>query len=207
MDDSFLVMLGLLATIALLLGPIGFFLTLRARSRLKRVEARIALLLAHERQLEAVLMDSPAAPDLADKALAAPAADEAIATRLITPAVPDETAIREETLEIASEAALNTPDPDSPATPPKRKVGIEEKLGAHWAVLVGGVALAFGALLLVKYSIDQGFFGPGLRVVCGLVLGAALVAAGEYLRREEPPGEGSAQPAPIPPVLTGAGTV
>ncbi len=66
-----------------------------------------------------------------------------------------------------------------------QKIGIEERLGAHWAVIVGGVALAFGALLLVKYSIEQGFFGPGLRVAGGLVLGFGLIAAGEYLRRRE----------------------
>ena len=75
-----------------------------------------------------------------------------------------------------------------------RKIGLEERLGAHWAVIVGGIALAFGALLLVKYSIEQGFFGPGLRVVGGLLLGFGLVAAGEYLRRKEKPARISRKP-------------
>src|SRR5579863_1898847 len=44
MDDSSLVLLGLLCVIGVLLGPIGFFLTLGARARLKRVEAQLAAL-------------------------------------------------------------------------------------------------------------------------------------------------------------------
>ena len=206
MDDSFLVMLGLLALIGLVLGPIGFFLTLGARSRLKRAEAQLALLLAQRRPAESALSDSPAARGLADEALgAAPrATDEAAAPASIT--VTEEEAPKKD-----SEPVAEMPAPEAviapEATPAKRKVGIEEKLGAHWAVIVGGVALAFGALLLVKYSIDQGLFGPGLRVAGGLLIGVALVAAGEVLRRKEPPSEESAQPAPIPSVLTGAGTV
>ena len=44
MDDF--VLLGLIAVVFFLLGPIGFFLTLGARSRLKNVEAQLAALLA-----------------------------------------------------------------------------------------------------------------------------------------------------------------
>jgi uncharacterized membrane protein len=111
---------------------------------------------------------------------------------------------------MAATPAFAPPDaalPLPPAAAPSRRIGLEERLGAHWAVIVGGVALAFGALLLVKYSIEQGFFGPGLRVAGGLLLGVGLVAAGEWLRRRERPGEESRQAAPIPAVLTGAGTV
>jgi uncharacterized membrane protein len=210
MDDNGLVLLGLLAAIGLLLGPIGFFMALGARSRLKRVEAQLTLLLGQESQLQAALSESSPSSESADEAPEAPAAkiaDAAIAPSL----VPLSAATREEIAAqpVASADEALKPAPEAPADnpAPKRKVGIEEKLGAHWAVIVGGVALAFGALLLVKYSIDQGFFGPGLRVASGLLLGAVLVAAGEVLRRKEAPGGESAQPAPIPSVLTGAGTV
>src|ERR1700684_1710793 len=43
MDDF--ILLGLIGIVFLLLGPIGFFLTLGARSRLKNVEAQLAALL------------------------------------------------------------------------------------------------------------------------------------------------------------------
>ncbi|MCC2096706.1 MAG: DUF2339 domain-containing protein, partial [Hyphomicrobiales bacterium] len=89
---------------------------------------------------------------------------------------------------------------------------------------VGGVALAFGAILLVRYAIDQGFFGPGARVTLGLLLAVVLVGAGERLRRQEKreadvagpsgPDQAPAQtaardfsPPSIPAMLTAAGTV
>src|SRR3984957_8251198 len=73
-------------------------------------------------------------------------------------------------------------------------------------LLSGG---ALGALLLVRYSIERGFFGPGARIVLGLILAAALVAAGEYLRRREgaPPSVRGVPVAYVPGVLTAAGTV
>ena len=214
MDDF--VVLGLIALVAFLLGPIAFFLTLGARSRLRTVEAQLAALAARM---------PPATPSearvLGDSAAAAPttpiwpsppsAAETAPRTRP-APAAVDVQAATPPTPPIAAAASAPPESAPTAAAPfiPKvaaRRIGIEERLGAHWAVIVGGVALAFGALLLVKYSIEQGFFGPGLRVAGGLLLGAALAAAGEYMRRKEKPGEESTQAAPIPAVLTGAGTV
>ena len=87
-------------------------------------------------------------------------------------------------------------------------------LGAHWAVYVGGVALALGGLLLVRYSIEQGWFGPGARVALGLLFAFILVVAGEVLRRREKTAGVTALAAgePVnstltPAVLTAAGTV
>jgi uncharacterized membrane protein len=228
MDDF--VLLGLLAIAFLLLGPVSFFLTLGARSRLRRVEAQLATLMATPTPIISTPPVSQAAYRIVDAAPAVPQpadhestveAMEQIRLALIqtepapapsaadvpdspsaTPAVPPASEAPTPILEAASAAA-----PPSPPPPAVRKIGIEERLGAHWAVIVGGVALAFGALLLVKYSIEQGLFGPGLRVAGGILVALVLVAAGEYLRRKERPGEESAQAAPIPSVLTGAGTV
>lgn len=79
---------------------------------------------------------------------------------------------------------------------------IEERLGAKWSVLVGGAALAIGALLLVRYSIEAGLLGPAARVALGLLLGAGLIAAGEATRRRETPDVGRVS---IPATLTAAG--
>lgn len=62
---------------------------------------------------------------------------------------------------------------------------LEERLGTRWAVWVGGLALGLGGLLLVRYSIEQGFFGPGARIVMGALFAAALIAAGEWFRRTD----------------------
>jgi uncharacterized membrane protein len=74
-------------------------------------------------------------------------------------------------------------------------------------VWVGGVALALGGIFLVRYTIEQGLIGPGVRVVLGALLALSLVAAGEWARRTENlsglPGLPSAH---IPSILTAAGT-
>ena len=118
------------------------------------------------------------------------------------------------------------PGSKEPAAVAARKgPGLEERLGTRWTVWVGGVALAFGAVLLVHYAIDQGFFGPGMRVILGLLLAAILIGAGERLRQQEqrdaaataaPDGTqpaasrmafGDFAPPSIPAMLTAAGTV
>ena len=214
MDDGSLIVLGLICVALVLLGPIGFFLTLGARSRLWRVEAELAALQA-QLQSGRVPERESAAPRVAD--VAAPAAPstqpnlsdfgESPREREEARTVPPDPISPAAPTDVFADAAAPEPAEPAPTAPEKaRKVSIEERLGAHWAVIVGGIALAFGALLLVKYSIEQGFFGPGLRVICGLLLGAALVAGGEYLRRRDRP-EGAERGAPIPSVLTGAGTI
>ena len=59
----------------------------------------------------------------------------------------------------------------------------------------------------MRYTIQQGLIGPGVRIALGALLAAALVAAGEWARRQETlsglPGLPSAH---IPSVLTAAGT-
>ena len=84
----------------------------------------------------------------------------------------------------------------------------EERLGTRWAVWVGGLALALGGILMVRYSIEQGIFGPGARVILGFLFAAALIGAGEWLRRGE---RGITVPgleaAHIPSILTAAGTI
>ena len=86
-------------------------------------------------------------------------------------------------------------------------MGFEERFGTRWTVWVGGVALAFGGFFLVRYSIEQGWFGPGMRIVLGALLALALIAAGEWARRKENlSGIGGVPAAHIPSILTAAGT-
>ena len=97
-----------------------------------------------------------------------------------------------------------------PASAPPPRASLEERLGARWTVWVGGVATALGALLLVRYAAEQGYFGPGARVLLGLALAAVLLGLGERLRRADgaiPALGGAAARANAPAALTGAGVV
>jgi hypothetical protein len=105
-------------------------------------------------------------------------------------------------------AAAEASEP--PASSPPPRASLEERLGAHWTVWVGGIATGLGALLLVRYAAEQGYFGPGARVLLGLALAAVLLGLGEWLRRAEGalPALGSAAArANAPAALTGAGVV
>ena len=87
-------------------------------------------------------------------------------------------------------------------------MSLEERLGTQWAVWVGGIALALGGVFLVRYSIEAGLLGPGVRVILGALLAIALIATGEWARRSERLSGISGIPsAHIPSILTAAGTV
>ncbi|NEI69886.1 DUF2339 domain-containing protein [Rhizobium lusitanum] len=93
-------------------------------------------------------------------------------------------------------------------TPSQAKESLESTIGARWAVWVGGIALAFGGIFMVKYSIESGLLSPGVRLILAALFGLALIAAGEVIRRRAAPVLGNAfQNAMIPGVLTAAGVV
>lgn len=95
-------------------------------------------------------------------------------------------------------------------TRPKRRSAaeLEKLIGARWSVILGGIAVALGAVFLVRYTIEAGLLGPRGRIAMGFVLSAALFAGGEWLRRHDrrlklPVFE----KADVPGILTGAGAV
>jgi uncharacterized membrane protein len=226
--DGLLVLLGLAAFAALILGPIGFFAAMGHGGRLRIVERALddvrQRLIEAERQLAAGagataaqaerVAESDAAAngavprpgDLAAPQVALTAADLPPPIPVAPPPMPAEAG--EASPPPESIAATEASEP--PAAPPPPRASLEERLGARWTVWVGGVATGLGALLLVRYSIQQGYFGPGARVLLGLALAAVLLSLGERLRRAEGalPALGSAAArANAPAVLTGAGVV
>jgi uncharacterized membrane protein len=100
--------------------------------------------------------------------------------------------------------------PDSSDTPPplpQTGPGFEERLGTRWVVWVGGLTLALGGFFMVRYSIEQGLLGPGVRTMLGGLFALALLAAGEWTRRKESLSAIAPLPiANIPAILTAAGT-
>lgn len=90
----------------------------------------------------------------------------------------------------------------------KIKNNLEETIGSLWAVWVGGIALAFGVIFLVKYSIDQGLLSPAIRIALGLAFSAVLVALGEWTRQKKTSFSfANFEQANIPAILTAVGTM
>ncbi len=93
--------------------------------------------------------------------------------------------------------------PPLPSAPP----GLEERVGTRWVVWLGGLTLALGGFFMVRYSIDAGLLGPGVRTLLGGAFALALLGAGEWTRRKESTSAIQALPiANIPAILTAAGT-
>jgi uncharacterized membrane protein len=94
-----------------------------------------------------------------------------------------------------------------PPPMPQPGPGIEERIGTRWVVWVGGLTLALGGFFMVRYSIEAGLLGPGVRVLLGGAFALALLAAGEWTRRKESISTIATLPiANIPAILTAAGT-
>jgi uncharacterized membrane protein len=196
-----------------------------ARASLDQIAAHLAGAESLSGQPEpspaAVAQVAPA-PSVAEAGVSPATVSEAVPEALAPSAAPADARVTEELAPESPSTPLEAPattEPPAPAdgpppealpakTPAAPKQSWEEALGARWTVWVGGVAIALGALLLVRYSIEQGFFGPGARIALGLIIAVALVAAGEYLRRRESaPVVRGVPVAYVPGVLTAAGTV
>jgi uncharacterized membrane protein len=90
---------------------------------------------------------------------------------------------------------------------PQPEPGFEERIGTRWVVWVGGLTLALGGFFMVRYTIDAGLLGPGVRTLLGGAFALALLGAGEWTRRKESISAIEALPiANIPAILTAAGT-
>ncbi len=97
--------------------------------------------------------------------------------------------------------------PAMPPPLPPAEPGFEERIGTRWVVWIGGLTLALGGFFMVRYSIEAGLLGPGVRTLLGGAFALALLAAGEWTRPRESISTFEALPiANIPAILTAAGT-
>ncbi|PIE15040.1 MAG: hypothetical protein CSA68_08780 [Rhodobacterales bacterium] len=105
-------------------------------------------------------------------------------------------------------------EPDhTPETPPAAFVFTTEKASAlsawlkqNWFYAIAAVSLALAGVFFVQYGIENGYLTPIWRVMGALALGAALIVAGEWIRRRSGD-EADSHTAYLPSVFSGAGLV
>ena len=191
--------------LALVAAVVAIIMAWGARNRLRDVEGHIARL---DGQLARIGGAAESGPD----PIAAPLPPSAGAPGEAPPEFPEapaqtaQPAPPEAATQLPPEAA--PPPPPPPAGQPEEpERSFEERFGTQWVVWVGGLALALGGIFLVRYSIEQGLIGPGVRTLLGALLAAALIAGGEWTRRHEiRTGFADIPTAHIPSILTAAGT-
>ena len=183
----------------------GLVIAIGARDRVRALEQRFA---DFQKSRPAAAAAAPQS-QRATRRRRHPAARAGARTGAPRPAAPPPAAIPADPVPTPRPAAAASvpPSPPPSTTPAEPAMGFEERFGTRWTVWVGGVALAFGGFFLVRYSIEQGWFGPAMRVFLGGLLALALIAAGEWARRKETlTGIGGVPAAHIPSILTAAGT-
>ena len=60
----------------------------------------------------------------------------------------------------------------------------EQRFGGQAFVWLGGIALALAGFFMVKYSIETGLLSPTVRIVLGMIFGAALLGCGAWVREQ-----------------------
>ena len=194
--DLFFVLLALLLLAFPIIAIVALVKSVGLGEHLRRVDARLAAL---ERGIAAAATPAPAPPTHEP---VPPAAEPT--TSVPEPETPARVAPAPPEREPPIAVPIAPPPQPAPIAP---RMSLEERLGTQWAVWVGGLAVVLGGIFLVRYSIEQGLLGPGVRVTLGALLAVALIAAGEWTRRSERvSGIAGLPTAHIPSILTAAGT-
>jgi uncharacterized membrane protein len=85
---------------------------------------------------------------------------------------------------------------------------LETLIAERWMAWAGGLALALGGIFFVQYSIEAGWLGPVARIALGLLTAAAMIGAGEWLRRRPSMQASPVETIPhLPTAATGAGII
>jgi uncharacterized membrane protein len=163
-EDIFLILIGIAWAVGT---PIIAIVALVRTSRLRDQNERLTADLARLKR------------QMAEAALPPPLVSEPVAEAVLPPAAPP---FEPEPVAVA-EPAL-PPAPAQPWEPvaEQPQAGWEQRLGARAFVWVGAVTLALAGVFLVRYSIEEGYLSPEVRVILAALFGFALIAAAERIR-------------------------
>ena len=74
-----------------------------------------------------------------------------------------------------------------PAVAQRSAIDFEALLTLRWGVWIGALALLLAGVFLIRYAVERGLLGPAPRCVLATLLGIALLAAADWLRRRPAP--------------------
>ena len=60
----------------------------------------------------------------------------------------------------------------------------EKNIGTRYMVWGGAIALILAVFYLVKYSIEKGFFTPGMRIIAGFILGLSMLVSAAWISKK-----------------------
>ncbi|TXI03401.1 MAG: DUF2339 domain-containing protein [Pseudorhodobacter sp.] len=198
-----LLVLALLTVLAIPVSIIVLFVQIGGlKSRLAEMERRLAQGMRLEPVAAPVLAPSQPDPQAAPQSTQEPdtPAQESAAVspwdriKAVAPAAP-----------VADPPPL--PDQNRPLViRADRFASLAKWLRDNWVYAVAATSLGLAGIFFVQYGMERGLLPPGLRVLAALAFGAALVGAGEWLRRRHGD-EGDSATAMLPSVFSGAGIV
>lgn len=212
MDSVVILGIGLVVGVILgaLLGFIAFFGLRTLRRNHERLQQDVAALRLDVKNLTSRLSDTPsnAAPPVdaknederaePDKTSTADVAEMSVTPPPLPPKLPGSEDDASERA-YAAQTVEDTPEH-------KPSLDAESTIGGKIAIWVGGLALAFGGLFLVRYAIENAVLSPAARVTLGFAFGVLVAALGEWTRRR--PNQYSLpgfERANIPAILTSVG--
>lgn len=167
MEEIFLILVGIAWAVGT---PI---VAIAAWVRTWRLRAQHDQLLADVARLKRQMAEQALPPPFGDAPMVEalpPPAVEPVPVSVPAPAPPFEPAPE----------PIATPSVVSPVQP-----GWEQRLGARAFVWIGAVTLALAGVFLVRYSIEEGYLSPEVRVILAALFGFALVGGAERLRSRD----------------------
>ena len=181
MEEIFLILLGIAWAVGTpIIAIVALVRTGRLRDQNERLTADLARL---KRQMaEAPLPPPPVHQPVAEATLPPSPVQAPVAEAVPPPPAPP--------FEPEPAALVITPPPPAPAQPwepmaAPDNVGWEQRLGARGFVWIGAVTLALAAVFLVRYSIEEGYLSPEVRVILAAAFGFALIGAAEQIRSRD----------------------
>lgn len=175
---------------AFLIAVITFVMAIVALNRISQLQTAVFKLRQEIKELKAA--DGSPAP--------AAAAKQEVSEQLPDKAAPD----AQPASSAWSGGAPEAGTPLQPAAASRPPRDMEQALAGRWFVWIGGLAIAIGGVLFVKYAYDNGLLSPHAQIVLALASGLLLVLAGEWLRRRSL-GAVASSPDYVPAALSAAG--